>query len=397
MQSKWVSEIAKLQKTLQQFLNNQKASHLYRSRAIVDGSQGAELLIDGKTYLNFCSNDYLGHASHPKVIEAFVRGANHYGVGSGASHLITGHSRAHHELEEALAAFVGRPRALLFSTGYMANLGVISSLLQKGDHVFEDRLNHASLLDGGLLSQARLQRYQHGDAHDLYIKLRASKAETRLIASDGVFSMDGDLAPVKDLAQVAQQQRAWLMIDDAHGLGVLGTRGRGLLEQAAATLDEVPILIGTLGKAVGTFGAFVAGDEDLIETLIQKARSYLYTTALPPAVATATLASLQLIDSEAWRRETLRDNLRRFRELASQAGIPLSESATAIQPVILGDVETTLRISENLKQAGILVSAIRPPTVPQGTARLRITLSAAHSPEHLARLVEVMHKCGVGQ
>jgi len=393
-----ISEIAKLQKyKLQQFLNDQKAHHLYRARAIVDSPQGVALSIDGKTYLNFCSNDYLGHASHPKVIEAFIRGASQYGVGSGASHLITGHSRAHHELEEALAEFVGRPRALLFSTGYMANLGVISSLLHKGDHVFEDRLNHASLLDGGLLSQARLRRYRHGDSRDLYNKLATTKAGTQLIASDGVFSMDGDLAPVRELAQVAQQHHAWLMIDDAHGLGVLGSRGRGLLEQAGASAQEVPILVGTLGKAIGTFGAFVAGDEDLIETLIQKGRSYIYTTALPPAVAVATLASLQLIDAEAWRRDSLRANIRVFRERAAQAGIPLSESETAIQPVILGDVEDTLRISEALKHEGVLVSAIRPPTVPQGTARLRITLSAAHTTAHITRLVEVMHKCGVGQ
>jgi 8-amino-7-oxononanoate synthase len=386
-----------LNNELQKFLGKQKADHLYRSRSIVDGPQGVELSIDGKTYLNFCSNDYLGHANHPKVREAFIQGVQQYGVGSGASHLITGHSRAHHDLEVALAEFVGRPRALLFSTGYMANLGVISALLHKGDHVFEDRLNHASLLDGGLLSQARLQRYQHADCHDLSNKLNASKAETRLIASDGVFSMDGDVAPVKALAALAQQHHAWLMLDDAHGLGVMGARGRGLLEVCAASLDDVPVLIGTLGKAIGTFGAFVAGDEVLIETLIQKARSYIYTTALPPAVAVATQASLRLIDEEAWRRDHLRDNLRLFRQLAAQAGIALGDSDTAIQPVIIGEVEATLQLSEALKQHGLLVTAIRPPTVPQGTARLRITLSADHTPEHITRLVEVMHNCGVGQ
>jgi 8-amino-7-oxononanoate synthase len=381
--------------TLQEFLNKQKAQHLYRARTIVDSPQDVELEMAGKSYLNFCSNDYLGHASHPKVVEAFIQGANHYGVGSGASHLITGHSRAHHELEEALAEFVGRPRALLFSTGYMANLGVISSLLQKGDHVFEDRLNHASLLDGGLLSQARLQRYQHADSHDLDNKLAASKADTKLIASDGVFSMDGDLAPVTALGELARQHQAWLMIDDAHGLGVIGSRGRGLLEQSGATTEEVPILVGTLGKAIGTFGAFVAGDEMLIETLIQKARSYIYTTALPPAVAVATQASLRLVDEEAWRRDRLQDNIRLFRELAQQAGIRLSQSDTAIQPVIIGDVEAALRMSDALKQRGVLVTAIRPPTVPQGTARLRITLSAAHTHGQVTRLVEELHTCSV--
>jgi len=384
-----------LKPSLQQFLNKQKAEHLYRSRAIIDGPQDVELSIDGKTYLNFCSNDYLGHANHPKVREAFVRGVGQYGVGSGASHLITGHSRAHHDLEEALAEFVGRPRALLFSTGYMANLGVISAVLQKGDGIFEDRLNHASLLDGGLLSQARFQRYQHADSHDLYNKLSASKAGTRLVASDGVFSMDGDLAPVAQLADVVRQHHAWLMIDDAHGIGVLGARGRGLLEHAGATIEDVPILVGTLGKAMGTFGAFVAGDEALIETLIQKARSYIYTTALPPAVAEATRASLQLIDDEPWRREDLRKNIQLFRELAAQASIPLFESTTAIQPVIIGEVEATLRISNALKQRGILVSAIRPPTVPKGTARLRITLSAAHTQAQITRLVEELHACSI--
>ncbi len=381
--------------TLQKFLDQQKASHLYRSRSIVDGPQDVELEIEGKTYLNFCSNDYLGHANHPKVREAFIRGVQQYGVGSGASHLITGHSRAHHDLEGALAEFVGRPRVLLFSTGYMANLGVISALLQKGDAAFEDRLNHASLLDGALLSQARLQRYQHGDSQDLYNKLTASKAGTRLIASDGVFSMDGDLALVSELARVARQANAWLMIDDAHGIGVLGAQGRGLLEVNGATIDDVPILVGTLGKALGTFGAFVAGDETLIESLIQKARSYIYTTALPPAVAVATQASLQLIGEEGWRREVLRENISLFRQLAAQADIPLSHSDTAIQPVIIGDVEPTLEISDALRQRGILVTAIRPPTVPKGTARLRITLSAAHTRAHITQLIEELHTCSI--
>lgn len=382
---------------LQQFLTSQKANHLYRSRLIVDGPQDVELLVDGKQYLNFCSNDYLGHANHPNVREAFIKGVEEYGVGSGASHLITGHSRAHHELEEALAAFVDRPRALLFSTGYMANLGVISALLGKGDQVFEDRLNHASLLDGAMLSQARLQRFQHQDAQDLANKLASSKPGTRLVASDGVFSMDGDVAPVRELAGVAQQYKAWMLIDDAHGIGVLGAHGRGLMETAGASMDEVPILIGTLGKALGTFGAFVAGEEALIETLIQKARSYIYTTALPPAVAKATLASLRLVDDEAWRRDRLRDNIRLWQELTAQASIDASASSTAIQPVIIGAEERTLQISDALRQHGVLVTAIRPPTVPKGTARLRITLSAAHTAEHITRLVDVLCACGLGQ
>lgn len=364
---------------------------------VVDGPQEVELNIDGKRYLNFCSNDYLGHASHPKVREAFVEGVERYGAGSGASHLITGHSRAHHELEEALADFVGRPRALLFSTGYMANVGVISSLVGRGDRVFEDRLNHASLLDGAMLSGARLQRFQHLDVRDLDVKLEAGKAGDRVIVSDGVFSMDGDLAPVRDLARVAQQHDAWLMIDDAHGLGVMGQRGRGLLEQAGAGKNEVPILIGTLGKAVGTFGAFVAGDETLIEFLIQKARSYIYTTALPPAVAHATLESLRLIDDEAWRRDRLQENIRLWRQWATAAGIALTDSSTAIQPVVIGEVEKTVQLSAGLRAQGILVTAIRPPTVPDNTARLRITLCATHTDAHIRRLVDALCECGLGQ
>ncbi|MEJ2361805.1 MAG: 8-amino-7-oxononanoate synthase [Gammaproteobacteria bacterium] len=386
-----------MKSTLQQFLDAQKANQLYRSRMIIDGPQDVELVIAGKRYLNFCSNDYLGHANHAKVREAFVKGVEIYGVGSGASHLITGHIRAHHEMEEALAVFVGRPRALLFSTGYMANLGVISSLVGRGDLVCEDRLNHASLLDGAMLSQARMQRFIHRDTQDLANKLEASKSGDRLVVSDGVFSMDGDLAPVQALAHVSQEHGAWLMIDDAHGLGVIGARGRGLLEQVAAGISEVPILVGTLGKALGTSGAFVAGEDALIETLIQRARSYIYTTAMPPAVAHATLASLRLVDDEAWRRQQLQDNIRLWRKLATQAGISLTDSATAIQPVIIGEVARTVQISEALRQCGVLVTAIRPPTVPKGTARLRITFSAAHTSEQITRLVSMMSECGLGQ
>lgn len=370
---------------------------MYRQRLVVDSPQAIELTIEGKRYLNFCSNDYLGLANHPKLIEALVKGANKYGVGSGASHLINGHSRAHHQLEEELADFVGRPRALLFSTGYMANLGVLSALLAKGDLVLEDRLNHASLLDGGLLSQARLQRFQHNDIDDLDNKLSNSKAETRLVCSDGVFSMDGDMARLTEFASTAKNHQAWLMVDDAHGLGTVGLTGRGILESAGCSLEDVPILVGTLGKAFGTFGAFVAGDDDLIETLIQRARSYIYTTALPPAVAEATRASIRLMDEETWRREKLNDNINYFKKLALGTGLPDSYSATAIQPIVIGGVEDTMRLSEKLKQSGILVSAIRPPTVPEGTARLRITLCAEHDYRQIERLIEVVSNNFDGQ
>jgi len=372
------------------YLQQQKDDHRYRQRLIVDSPQGIELTIEGQKYLNFCSNDYLGLASHPRVINALQEGARKYGAGSGASHLINGHSRAHHQLEEELASFVGRPRALLFSTGYMANVGVISALLGRGDAVFEDRLNHASLLDGGLLSQARLQRFQHNDIDDLENKLSSSKAGTKLVCTDGVFSMDGDLAEINKLAEISNRHDTWLMVDDAHGLGVTGSTGRGVLESAGASLEDVPILIGTLGKAFGTFGAFVAGDDDLIELLIQRARSYIYTTALPPAVAEATRESVKLMDEESWRRDKLNDNIKHFKKLAAGIGLPDTQSDTAIQPIVIGNVKQTMKLSAKLKQQGILVSAIRPPTVPEGTARLRITLCTDHSVEQIENLIETL-------
>ncbi len=391
-------------KSIHQFLQQQRSNDLYRSRSIVESPQGVNLELNGKSYLNFCSNDYLGLANHPKITEAFVKGIKQYGVGSGASHLINGHSRAHHQLEEELAEFVQRPRALLFSTGYMANLGVISALLAKGDAVFEDRLNHASLLDGGLLSQARLQRYQHCDAGDLAVKLSRSKAKTKLICTDGVFSMDGDIAPLAELVTQSTQSNSWLMVDDAHGLGTVGATGRGCLELINATVDDVPILMGTLGKALGTFGAFVAGDADLIEFLIQRARSYIYTTAMPAAVAEATRMSIKLVDEESWRREQLKKNISYFKQ-----GLPQIEIngvtgdnndtdsnpenyLTPIQPILIGDVQQTVRVSEILKQAGILVSAIRPPTVPENTARLRITLCADHSKQQIEQLLDTLSR-----
>ena len=316
-----------------------------------------------------------------------------YGVGSGASHLINGHSRVHHQLEEALAEFTRRPRALLFSTGYMANLGVISVLLGRGDHVFEDCLNHASLLDAGILSQARLQRYQHNDIHDLKNKLSTSKGKQKLIVTDGVFSMDGDLACLDTLSGQAQEHNATLMVDDAHGLGVLGKNGGGIVEHYGLGIEQVPILMGTLGKAFGSFGAFVAGSEALIETLIQQARSYIYTTAMPPAIAAATLASLRLAEQESWRREKLISLIQRFRVGAQQLGLSLMDSSTAIQPLLVGENKKAVELSEALLGEGIMVSAIRPPTVPEASARLRITLSAAHNEDQVDSLLEGLQQC----
>lgn len=367
-----------------------KARDAYRQRRIVEGPQDVDLVVEGRRVVNFSSNDYLGLANHPAVREAFRRGVDRWGAGSGASHLVCGHSAAHHALEQELADFTGRSRALLFSTGYMANLGVISALVGRGDAVFQDRLNHASLLDGGLLSGARFQRYPHADAHALEAALAESRGETRLVITDGVFSMDGDLAPLPDIALVARSSNAWLMVDDAHGLGVLGEGGRGTLEHFGLGATEIPVLMGTLGKALGTFGAFVAGSEDLIDYLIQRARTYVYTTALPPAVAEATRASLRVVRKEPERRARLDGNIRRFRAGAESLGLELGELIGPIQPIVIGANADALAASRRLGERGFLVSAIRPPTVPEGTARLRITLTASHTCEQIDGLLDAL-------
>jgi 8-amino-7-oxononanoate synthase len=370
-------------------LQRRRAEHLYRRRRVVETPQGPVLRVEGRELVAFCSNDYLGLANDPRVVEALQQGATRWGVGSGAAHLVTGHSAAHHALEEEFAAFTQRPRALLFSTGYMANLGVLSALLGRGDTVLEDRLNHASLLDGGLLSRARLRRYPHADAATVADLLGEADGE-RLVATDGVFSMDGDLAPLPELAAACRRQGAWLMVDDAHGLGVLGEAGRGTLAHLGLDLHDVPILMGTLGKAFGTFGAFVAGSQELIETLIQAARPYVYTTAPPPAVAEATRTALRIAKAEEWRRDHLRDLVQRFRAGAAALGLPLADSPTPIQPILLGDAARALRWSAALEAQGLLVTAIRPPTVPPGGARLRVTFSAAHTEVQVDRLLDVL-------
>ncbi|MEY6434092.1 8-amino-7-oxononanoate synthase [Thioalkalicoccus limnaeus] len=360
----------------------------YRARRVVEGPQGPLVCVAGRQLLNFSSNDYLGLANHPELVAALGRAAGRWGVGSGAAHLITGHSGAHQALEEALAAFTGQPRALLFSTGYMANLGVISALAGRGDNVWEDRLNHASLIDGALLSRARLRRYRHLDAADLAGRLGVDRA--RLIATDGVFSMDGDLAPLPALAEVADRAGVWLLVDDAHGLGVLGAHGRGSFEHWGLAPRPDRILMATLGKALGTFGAFVAGSEELIETLIQRSRTYVYTTATPPALAEATRVALAIAEREDWRRTHLHALIARFRAGAAQLGLPLAASTTPIQPLIAGSAPRALALSRHLERAGLLVAAIRPPTVPEGQARLRITLSAAHDEAAVDRLLEAL-------
>jgi 8-amino-7-oxononanoate synthase len=363
---------------------------LYRRRRIVEGPQGRELIVDGRRLLNFCSNDYLGLAADPRIAEAFAAAVQQWGVGAGASHLVCGHTSAHHDLEEALAEFTGRPRALVFSTGYSANVGVINALLSAGDHVFEDRLNHASLLDGGWISRADFHWYRHRDLDDLDRQLEDSSADDRrmLIVSDGTFSMDGDLCPLRGMVTLGRQHRAWVMLDDAHGIGVHGPQGRGLVDPEIFSTQDVPVLVGTLGKAFGTFGAFVAGDDALIETLIQRARNYIFTTALPSSVAIATLRSLQIVKVEEWRREHLAGLIRRFRAGASEIGCELLPSNTPIQPVVVGDAGLAVAISAALERAGILVTAIRPPSVPRDTARLRITLTAAHTEADIDVLID---------
>lgn len=368
--------------------------HLRRRQRTVESfpveENRAEVVVEGQRLIDFCSNDYLGLARHPKIVAAMCEAAARTGVGSGAAHLVTGHGREHAALEEELAAFTGRERALLFSTGYMANLAAICTLADRGEVVLLDRLNHASLIDGALLSGARFARYAHGDGAAAEKALGEHKDEVSVLATDAVFSMDGDVARLPSLARACQRKKAWLVVDDAHGIGVLGARGRGTLEHYEMDSEEVPVLVGTLGKALGTFGAFVAGSHELIELLLQKARTYIYTTAMPQPVAAATRMALRLIDEEAWRRERVHALTTRFRTAARQLDLPLGTSDTPIQPVILGTPETALSAQKALWEAGFWVVAIRPPTVPAGSARLRITLSAAHTESQIDALVETL-------
>nr|VFJ72296.1 MAG: 8-amino-7-oxononanoate synthase [Candidatus Kentron sp. FM]VFJ72478.1 MAG: 8-amino-7-oxononanoate synthase [Candidatus Kentron sp. FM]VFK19704.1 MAG: 8-amino-7-oxononanoate synthase [Candidatus Kentron sp. FM] len=437
--------------TLRPLLEEHERAGLRRVRSVLTTPQGVEVKIDGRRYLSFCSNNYLGLANDPRVVAAFQRGAGRYGVGSGAASVVAGHYRAHHALEEELAAFTGRERALIFSTGYMANLGIVSALAGRGDAVFEDRLNHASLLDAATLSRAHLKRYAHTDPAALWAALAAGNgAKRRLVVTDGVFSMDGDVAPLPALAAIGREYGAWLVVDDAHGLGVLGKNGGGSLEHFGLGSDAVPILMGTLGKALGVFGAFVAGDHAVVEYLMQKARPFIFTTALPPAVAEAARASLAIVREEPWRREHLMGLVVRFRAGAEGLGLTLGGAATTgrepdrspserepaprkgpisnetavrsprtpglyqslskhastprkgpisnetavrstpIQPVLVGDSHRAVAISAALRKKGFFVQAIRPPTVPKGSARLRITFSATHEPMQVDRLLDAL-------
>lgn len=365
-------------------------ANLRRRLHVIEHADGPWLNSGGRRLLSFCSNDYLGLAQHPSLVAALARAAGEQGVGSTSAHLICGHRRTHAQLEEALAAWTGRERALLFSTGYMANLGVLQALLSRGDVCVQDKLNHACLLDGAKLSGAELKRYPHADVAAAARQLAASPEAAALLATDGVFSMDGDVAPLRALAQQCAREHATLMVDDAHGLGVLGDDGAGSLSATKLGQHEVPLLMATLGKALGCSGAFVAGPAALIEGLIQFARPYIYTTAMPPALAGAALEAVRLAQSETWRRHKLAALIARFRAGAAQLGLPLMDSASAIQPLRLGDARAALQAAQALERRGLLVVAIRPPTVPVGQARLRITLSAAHEEAQVDRLLDAL-------
>jgi 8-amino-7-oxononanoate synthase len=382
---------------LEAVLAQLEAAQLRRARVTVEqrAAAGRTLTLGGgRELVDFSSNDYLGLAHHPALARAMAECAAYAGAGSGASHLITGHGAEHERLEEELAAFTQRERALLFSTGYMANLAVMTALAGRGERVLLDRLCHASLIDGARLSGATLARYPHAAAAEAARVLDEDPGHTVLLATDGVFSMDGDLAPLPELARCARAHDLWLVVDDAHGLGVIGAEGGGVLEHFGLGSDAVPVLVGTLGKAFGSFGAFVAGSAALIEFLIQKARTYIYTTALPQPVAAATRAALALARAESWRRERLASLVARFRGAAQAAGVPLAASTTPIQPVVLGNPAAALAAQRELAAAGSWVVAIRPPTVPQGGARLRVTLSAAHTESQIDALAEQLgHAC----
>ena len=347
------------------------------------------MVVDGREVVAFCSNDYLGLAADPRLTAAAREGAERYGVGAGASHLILGHNTAHHALEEALARFVNLPRALLFSTGYMANLGIVTALAGRDDAVFADKFNHASLNDAVLLSRAEFRRYPHNDLAALEKLLAVSKGRRKLVVTDAVFSMDGDIAAVPELLRLCERHDAWLVLDDAHGFGVLGAEGRGVLAHYGIASPRI-IYMATLGKSAGVFGAFVAGEVDVIEMLLQRARTYIYTTATPPLLAHALLASLEIIANEEWRRTRLAQLAAQLKQGLVKLRWQLAPSDTAIQPLIVGANDGALRLSALLQERGVLVPAIRPPTVPQGTARLRISLSAAHESRDVALLVDAL-------
>ena len=362
----------------------------HRIRRVLEGPQGTIIRLNGNDVYNFCSNDYLGFANHPVLKEALKQGVEKYGVGSGASQLICGYSAAHKMLEEKLADFTGRKRAILFSSGYMANLALVNTLLDKGGIVFADRLNHASLLDAALIAQTKIKRFKHIDSINLETLLQKAEPCQKLVMTDTVFSMDGDIAPLPEYIPVCRETQALLMVDDAHGFGVFGNKGAGMLEEYDLGTEEVPLLMATFGKALGTFGSFIAGDSELLEIFVQRARTLIYTTAPPPALAHATCCALDLLVQEQWRRKKLQQLISQFTTGARQLGLPIKQSVSPIQALVVGEEKIAVDISNRLLQKGIYISAIRPPTVPVGTSRLRITLTAEHTESQVNQLLEAL-------
>lgn len=360
-----------------------------RRRITLESAQGPRIVVEGREYAAFCSNDYLGLANDPRIAASVLEAVRRYGVGSGASHLVTGHSTAHERLERELARFVDMPSALLFSTGYLANIGVITALTGRDDVIFSDALNHASLIDGMRLSRAKVVRYPHCGLKALAEALRQTRARSRFVVTESVFSMDGDMAPLASMLDLCEQHDAWLVVDDAHGFGVLGTEGRGVLEHIGLRSPRI-IYVGTLGKAAGVSGAFVAGEAPVVEMVLQRARTYIFTTASPPFLADVVETSLQIIREESWRRRKLRAMIESLKRGLRGSGLTLLQSESPIQPLILGGNAEALAASHHLRERGVFVTAIRPPTVPEGTSRLRITLSAGHEDADVDRLVAAL-------
>lgn len=377
-------------------LEQRRSEHLYRQRPLAFSPQQTQMQINGVHCVNFCSNDYLGLANHPQIKQRLIQAlqTDTLSYGSGAAHLVTGHHLEHHLLEDELADWLGVERVLLFSTGFMANLAVLQTFAQSGDLVIGDKLNHASLVDGALQSAAEFKRYPHKSTKSLEMRLKEAKnrQQQAIIVTDGVFSMDGDLAPLAEIQALAKRYQAWTLIDDAHGFGVLGAQGRGTLNDVGLQPDPNTLQIGTLGKAFGCSGAFVAGSHVAIEAMIQFARPYIYTTATPQLNAVAVREALKIVKNADNRRQKLQNRIQQFRTGAQHIGLTLWDSPTAIQPILLNDARTALQWSETLKQQGFWVAAIRPPTVPKNQARLRVTLSSQHSAQQVTALVDALSK-----
>lgn len=376
--------------TLAQRVAERDHAGLLRRVRTIEHACGTRVVIDGRELLNFCSNDYLGLAQDARIVQALQTAANETGVGGTAAHLVCGHRREHAQLEAALCEWTGREATLLFSSGWLANLGAVQALLPRDGACVQDKLNHASLLDAARLAGATLKRYPHNEAEGAARQLAASAGQPALLATDGVFSMGGDTAPLAELAALCQREGATLLVDDAHGLGVAGRHGAGSVDATGLAQNEVPVLMATLGKALGCMGAFVAGSAALIEGLTQFARTFVYTTAMPPALAVAATTAVRIARTEDWRREQLQALIQRFRCGVQQIGLPLLDSHSAIQPLVLGNAERAVAASRTLEAKGLLVTAIRPPTVPAGKARLRVTLSAAHAPSDVDRLLDAL-------